>query len=269
MKNNREIRKSVFAGSIGNIVEWFDYSIYAYFATFIAANVFITDDSLSSLLQTFATFAVGFLMRPVGALVIGRYGDKVGRKKALSLTIFIMTFATFLMGVIPSHEVIGIWAPILLVFARLSQGFSAGGEYGAAASYIVESANKQSRGFWGSFQEVSVSIGSLSGVILFVILTTTMPAPMLEAWGWRIPFILSGVLGIAGLYIRRNASESTQFEQAKQNEVKSIENIFVLFRKYKKTYANRDWLYDLLDGIILWVTNFYSLLFNWSSRITK
>ncbi|WDU78324.1 MFS transporter [Lysinibacillus sp. G01H] len=254
MKNNREIRKSVFAGSIGNIVEWFDYSIYAYFATFIAANVFITDDSLSSLLQTFATFAVGFLMRPVGALVIGRYGDKVGRKKALSLTIFIMTFATFLMGVIPSHEVIGIWAPILLLFARLSQGFSAGGEYGAAASYIVESANKQSRGFWGSFQEVSVSIGSLSGVILFVILTTTMPAPMLEAWGWRIPFILSGVLGIAGLYIRRNASESTQFEQAKQNEVKSIENIFVLFRKYKK---------HMLTGIgftIFWTVSYYGLL---------
>ncbi|WP_339161881.1 MFS transporter [Siminovitchia sp. FSL W7-1587] len=254
VNNNRNIRKSVFAGSIGNVVEWFDYSIYAYFATYIAANVFMTDDSLSSLLQTFATFAVGFLMRPIGALVIGRYGDKVGRRKALSLTIIIMSLGTFLMGIIPSHEIIGIWAPILLVIARLSQGFSAGGEYGAAASYIVESANKHLRGFWGSFQEVSVTVGTLSGAMFFVLLTTFMPVPMLEEWGWRIPFFVSGILGVAGLYIRKKANESPEFEDAKKSEDTCNGNVFSLFSKYRK---------QMLTGIgftIFWTVSYYGLL---------
>src|SRR5699024_9543569 len=216
--------KAVTAAAIGNIVEWYDFSVYTYLAAMISYNFFVSDDQLTSLLATFAAFAVGFLMRPIGGFLIGVYGDKVGRKKALSLVIIMMAIGTFMIGILPTYETIGVWAPILLVFGRLIQGFSTGGEWTGGATFIVEHAPNERKGFWGSFHMVSVNIGMLLGSITGVLLTTFMAEEILYSWGWRIPFIIGGILGLVGLYMRFNIEETPEFEAMKEEQEKLLEN---------------------------------------------
>lgn len=252
--SNRARMKAIVAGSVGNLVEWFDFSIYAIFATMIAANFFALEGSSSSLLATFATFAVGFLMRPLGAIVIGAYGDRAGRKKALGLTIIIMGIGTLMIGIIPTHDQIGIWAPILLIVARFIQGFSAGGEWGGSSTYIVESADNHSRGFWGSWQQVSTSGGMLLGSLTGVLLTSVMSNEALLAWGWRIPFIAGGLLGFIGLYMRRGIEETPEFTKAqKQGEISKVP-FFEAIRNYRT---------EIMLGMginIFWTVAYYGLL---------
>jgi MHS family proline/betaine transporter-like MFS transporter len=207
---------AIWAASIGNLLEWFDFGVYAYLATLIAAKFFPGNDPTASLLATFAAYGVGFLARPMGGIIIGRLGDTRGRKAALVLTIFMMALGTVGIGLLPTYERVGIWAPILLVTLRIVQGIAAGGEWGTSTAFIIEWSPPARRGFFGSFQQVSTAGGSLLGSATAAILTSSLsPSTMLD-WGWRVPFLLGAVLLIVGVYLRRNAEETPSFQASRR-----------------------------------------------------
>ncbi len=203
--------KAVTAAVIGNVLEWYDFAVYAYVAGIIARKFFPIQDEVTALLSTFLAFGLGFVARPIGGVVIGRMGDTHGRKAALLLTIFLMAAGTVLIGILPTYSSIGFLAPLLLVVARLMQGFSAGGEWGGSTSFIVEWAPKGKRGLFGSFQQTSVVGGLLLGSGFAALMNTVlMPADM-ESWGWRVPFLVGGLLGPVGIYMRRNMGETPAY----------------------------------------------------------
>jgi MFS transporter, MHS family, proline/betaine transporter len=204
-------KKAVTAGAIGNFVEWYDYSVYGFFATIIASQFFPSEDRVASLLATFAVFAVAFFMRPVGAFVFGHYGDTIGRRNTLAAAIILMGIATLMIGVLPSYAQIGVLAPILLVIARLLQGFSAGGEWSGSAAFMVEYAPENKRGLYGSWQQVSIVAGLLVGSGIGGLLGTVLSEDALNAWGWRIPFILGMVVALVGLYLRLRIEDTPAF----------------------------------------------------------
>jgi len=207
-------RKAVGAAVMGNLLEWYDFAVYGYLATIVARNFFPQEDEKTALLSTFATFGVGFVVRPLGGILIGRLGDVRGRKAALMLTIFLMAFGTVLIGLIPTYASIGLWAPALLVFARLLQGFAAGGEWGGSTSFIVEWAPHGRRGLYGSFQQSSLAAGLLLGSGIAALFSTVLAPEDMESWGWRIPFLLGGILAPVGIYMRRNIDETPAFRKA-------------------------------------------------------
>ena len=204
-------RRAIISCAIGNFVELFDFLIFGLFAAQIAANFFPKTDAIAGLLATFATYGVGFVMRPVGAIVIGAYGDRRGRKQALVLTVGLMATATALTGLVPSYASIGIGAPILLVVCRLVQGFSTGGEWGGAAAFLVEYAPPGKRGLIGSVHQVSVGLALIAGTLSAALLNSWLDKEAMIAWGWRIPFILGFALAPVGLYLRSRVSESPAF----------------------------------------------------------
>lgn len=216
-----ERRRATVAGVIGTVVEWYDYAIYGFLATIIAGKFFHTADETTALMATFATFGIGFVARPLGGVVIGRIGDKVGRKAALVTTLFLMVAATVGIGLLPSYETIGLAAPAILVVLRLVQGFSAGGEWGASAAFIVEWAPPNRRGLYGSFQQVSVGLGLLLGSATAAICASVLSPEQLSDFGWRIPFFLGGILLPIGMYIRRNVSETPAFEAVSSEEMQT------------------------------------------------
>ncbi|MGQ0482552.1 MAG: MFS transporter [Pseudonocardia sp.] len=203
------VKRAVAASAIGNATEWFDYGVYAYVAVEIGQNFFPGEyATLGALL----VFAVSFILRPLGGLVWGPLGDRLGRTRVLAATILLMSGATFLVGVIPNYDSIGIWAPILLILLRVIQGFSTGGEYGGAATFMAEYAPDRRRGFWGSFLEFGTLAGfTLAVVVVFLVETVVGPAAMAE-WGWRIPFLLALPLGAIGLYLRTRIDETPCFK---------------------------------------------------------
>jgi MHS family alpha-ketoglutarate permease-like MFS transporter len=207
-------RKALLAGSIGNAVEWVDWALYATLAPVFAGQFFAGDDPAIALLSTLAVFAVGFVMRPVGGAVLGAYADRHGRKKGLTLTIGLMAGASIAIAAIPTYATIGIFAPLLLLLARLVQGFSAGGEFGSSSSFLVESSSRGRRAFAGSWQQVSVGAGSLMATLMGYILTTTLSDESMAAWGWRLAFAIGGVLGLAGLALRMTVEETDSFSNA-------------------------------------------------------
>ncbi|MDQ8728519.1 MFS transporter [Bradyrhizobium sp. LHD-71] len=209
-------RKAIWAASIGNLLEWYDFGVYAYLATLIAAKFFPNTDATASLLAAFAAYGVGFLARPLGGIVIGRLGDTRGRKAALVLTIFMMAFGTVGIGVLPSYDSIGIWAPILLVLLRIIQGIAAGGEWGTSTAFIVEWAPPARRGLFGSFQQVSTAGGSLLGSATAAVLTSLFSDAAMLEWGWRVPFLLGAVLLIVGVYMRWNVDETPSYEASRE-----------------------------------------------------
>src|SRR5690242_16457197 len=166
-------RKAIWAAAIGNLLEWYDFGVYAYLASLIAAKFFPGSDPTASLLASFAAFGVGFLARPLGGIVIGRLGDTKGRKTALVLTIFLMAFGTVGLGLLPTYDSIGVWAPILLVIMRLVQGLAAGGEWGTSTAFMIEWAPQGRRGFFGSFQQVSTAGGTLLGSGIDAVMTSS------------------------------------------------------------------------------------------------
>ena len=214
VSHNSDRKRATTAGIIGTVVEWYDYAIYGFLATTIAANFFPTEDETTALLATFATFGIGFVARPLGGIVIGRMGDRVGRKAALVATLFFMVLATVGIGLLPTYASIGVAAPIALVALRLLQGFSAGGEWGTSAAFIVEWAPANRRGLYGSFQQVSVGLGLLLGSATAAIFASVFTAQQMSDFGWRIPFILGGVLLPIGIYIRRNTKETPAYRAA-------------------------------------------------------
>ncbi|MXP65930.1 MFS transporter [Roseomonas sp. M0104] len=212
--DNLTAGKAVGAAVIGNVLEWYDFSVYAYLATILSHQFFHSENPTSALLATFAAFGIGFVVRPLGGILIGRMGDTHGRKAALLLTIFMMAFGTVAIGLLPTYETIGILSPILLVVCRLAQGFAAGGEWGGSTAFIVEWAPKNRRGFFGSFQQASVAGGLLLGSAVAAICSSVFSAGTMEAWGWRIPFLLGGLLIPLGIYMRRNIEETPAYREA-------------------------------------------------------
>lgn len=211
MTGTRQRLRAIFAGSVGNLVEWYDWYVYAAFSLYFAKSFFPADDLTAQLLNSAAIFAVGFLMRPLGGLLFGWYADRHGRKAALTRSVLLMCFGSLMVALTPGHAQIGAWAPALLVLARMIQGLSVGGEYGTSATYLSEVATRERRGFFSSFQYVTLILGQLSALAVLLILQATLTQEQLEAWGWRIPFAIGAVLAVVALYLRRNLVETEAF----------------------------------------------------------
>lgn len=200
-------RRAVAAAAAGNLLEWYDFAIYAFTASILARHFFPRSDETASLLATFATFGIGFVVRPFGALVIGRLGDLRGRKAALLLALFVMAFGTLGIGLLPDHNAIGSWAPRLLIFCRLLQGLSAGGQWTSSTTFVVEWAPSRHRGYFSSYQQVSVTAGFLLGSVSAASLSTFLTEAQMDRWGWRLLFIAGALLIPVGLYLRRYVGE--------------------------------------------------------------
>jgi MHS family proline/betaine transporter-like MFS transporter len=205
------LRRAIVGAAIGNTVEWFDFATYSFLAVTLAAVFFPPDDPTAALLSTFAIFAAAFFVRPLGGLFFGPLGDRIGRQRVLATVIILMSLSTFVIGLLPSYATIGVWAPLLLVIARCLQGFSAGGEFGGASTFLAEYSPDERRGFLVSWLEFSTLIGFMLGSVLVLFLSTVLPEDVLISWGWRIPFLLAGPLGIVGLYIRLRLEDTPEF----------------------------------------------------------
>jgi MFS transporter, MHS family, proline/betaine transporter len=207
------VKRAVKAAALGNAMEWYDFGIYSYMASTLGKVFFPGGNGTVQLLSSFAAFAISFLVRPVGSVVLGPLGDKVGRQRVLALTMLMMAFGTFFIGVIPSYNAIGFWSPALLVLLRLVQGFSTGGEYGGASTFIAEYAPDKRRGFFGSFLEFGTLAGYIGASGLVTILTVTLGDSGLQSWGWRLPYLLAGPLGVVGLYLRLRLDDTPAFQK--------------------------------------------------------
>ncbi|MET0183963.1 MAG: MFS transporter [Achromobacter sp.] len=206
-------KRQLAAAMIGNVLEYYDFIVYAFLAS-ILARKFFHGDEVSGLLASFAAFGVGFLARPLGGAIIGRIGDKLGRRAALQLTIFGMGLGTIGIGLLPTYETIGIMAPILLVAMRLVQGLAAGGEWGSATAFIVESAPPNKRGFFGGLGQASIAAATLLSSVIVGIVTYIFTAEQMDAWAWRVPFLLGAIILPVGVYMRRNLAETPAFTEA-------------------------------------------------------
>ena len=206
------LRKAVSGAAVGNTVEWFDFAIYGFLATYIADKFFPSGDETAALLNTFAVFAAAFFMRPLGGFFFGPLADRIGRQRVLALVILLMSASTLAIGLVPSYDTIGVFAPLLLLFLRCVQGFSAGGEYGSGACFLAEYARDDNRGFIVSFLVWSVVVGFLLGSLTVTGLEAVLSASAMDSYGWRIPFLIAGVLGVVGLYIRLRLRDTPEFE---------------------------------------------------------
>ncbi|MDA1584167.1 MFS transporter [Bacillus cereus group sp. TH230-1LC] len=231
-KSNR-VAGNIFKGSVGNLIEWYDWYVYSAFAVYFSAEFFPKGDPTSQLLNTAAIFAVGFLMRPIGSLLMGRYADRHGRRAALTLSITVMAGGSFIIACTPSYESIGIMAPIILVLARLLQGLSLGGEYGTSATYLSEMASSGRRGFYSSFQYVTLVAGQMVALGVQIVLQQLLSEPDMKAWGWRIPFIIGAMGAVAVLWLRRTMDESEQFSNIKSQKRESAGTVRALMKHQK------------------------------------
>ncbi|RCW78233.1 MFS transporter [Paracoccus lutimaris] len=228
------LRKVLTASFIGNFVEWFDYASYGYFATVIAAVFFPEIAPQAALLATFAVFAISFVIRPLGGIVWGSIGDRIGRKTALSWSILIMSGATTVIALLPSYHQIGMLAPVLLLVVRMVQGFSASGEYAGATSFLAEYAPPAKRGFYTSMVPASTAAGLLAGSLMSAALFAALDTQALQGWGWRLPFLLAFPLGLVGLYIRLRLEDTPKFRELEARhhvEATPTRELFITYRK--------------------------------------
>lgn len=221
-------RRAILSCAIGNFFELFDFTIYGYFAVAITRAFYPS----GSMYGTYATFGAAFLMRPIGAIVIGAYGDRHGRRAALVITIGAMAGATGAVGLIPTYNSVGYWAPVLLVVCRLLQGFSTGGEWGGAAAFLVEYAPPDKRGLTGSWQQFSTQIGALTGSLSAALLAASLSNEDFYAWGWRIPFLCGFLLGPIGYYLRKRVAETPAFERAVEHRTVEQAPLRAAVREY-------------------------------------
>jgi MHS family alpha-ketoglutarate permease-like MFS transporter len=225
--------RNIIGGSTGNLVEWYDWYVYSAFALYFAPVFFPSESRTAQLLSAAAVFAVGFVMRPIGAWAMGIYADRRGRKAGLTLSVSLMCGGSLLIAVTPGYASIGNLAPALLVVGRLLQGLSVGGEYGASATYLSEMAGRERRGFYSSFQYVTLISGQLIALGVLIILQAVMSESALEAWGWRIPFAIGGALAVVVFWIRRRLEETESFENAKAAGAPRSSG-FSLFREHPR-----------------------------------
>lgn len=203
-------RRLIIAGTVGNIMEWYDFAVYGYFARVIGEHFFPSEDPTTSLIASFGAFAAGFLMRPIGGMLFGHVGDKIGRKAALTLSVLAMAIPTFLIGLLPGHSQIGATASVLLVLLRMIQGLSVGGECTTSVVYLAEGARPDRRGFAGSWSTFGAVTGILFGSAVGAVATNTLSHDALHSWGWRLPFLFGLLVGLVGLYIRSHIPETTR-----------------------------------------------------------
>jgi MHS family alpha-ketoglutarate permease-like MFS transporter len=208
--------RSLFGGSVGNLVEWYDWFTYSALALYFAEVFFPAGDQGAQLLQAAAVFAVGFIMRPVGSWVMGVYADRNGRRAALTLSMLVMGAGSLIIGIAPGYESIGLFAPIILLLARMLQGLSVGGEYGVSATYMSEMAQRRRRGFWSSFQYVTIIMGQLLAMGVLLLLQRVLTPEELTSWGWRIPFIAGAIFALLALWIRRAIDETESFRSVER-----------------------------------------------------
>jgi len=233
-KNGARLR-AILGGSAGNMVEWYDWYAYSAFTLYFAPHFFPAGDRTGELLNSAGVFAVGFLMRPIGGWLMGIYSDRHGRKAGLALSVTLMCLGSLLIAVTPTYAHVGALAPALVIVARLMQGLSVGGEYGASATYLSEMAGRKHRGFWSSFQYVTLISGQLVALLVLLVLQATLSKSALEAWGWRIPFAIGALLAIIVFYIRRRLAETESFEKAKAEGRKS--SAWALFAEHPREAA--------------------------------
>lgn len=258
MTNKKQTKaKDIAAVSIGNALEWYDFSAFAFFASYIGHSFFIDGDETSALIKTFLVFAVGFIARPLGALFLGLYGDWVGRKAALTLTIGLMALGTFIIAFAPPIWVIGAGAPFLLLVGRLLQGFSAGGEIGGATAFLVESAPPEKKALYASWLQASMGISNIIAALVGVSVTTIFNDETISQWAWRVPFIIGLLIVPIGWYIRKNLSETEDFEEVKKlREAKLVKKVTLasIIKEYPR---------HLLFGFmfsVLWTVCVYTLI---------
>lgn len=231
MQNRKSVIKAIFSGSVGNLVEWYDWYTYAAFSLYFAPVFFPGKDSTVNLMQTAGIFAVGFLMRPLGGWFFGRLADQRGRKTAMTISVLLMSFGSAIIAVTPGYKYIGRWGAVLLLLARLMQGLSVGGEYGTAATYLSEMGTASRRGFYSSFQYVTLIGGQLLAVGVQLILQQWLLSPaQLQAWGWRIPFAIGAILSLVAWYLRMAMEESTAFKKQQDIPFRSKGTLRELFR---------------------------------------
>ena len=227
--------RNVLGGSAGNLVDWFDWFAYASFSVYFASIFFPKGDQTTQFLQSAAVFAVGFIARPMGAWLMGIYADRAGRRAALTLAVSMMCFGSLLIAVLPGYASIGVAAPILLALARIIQGMSVGGEFGASATYVSEMAGKHRRGFWSGFLYVTLIGGQLLAILLQILLQAVLTPEQLQAWGWRIPFVVGAGLAVLVFWLRRHINETSAFENATGETDRG--KTMLLFLRYPKATA--------------------------------
>ena len=230
---DKNILRSIASSSIGNILEWYEYTLYAYFSKVISALFFPTDDPFISNILTFSTFAVGLAARPLGGIIFGYIGDRYSRKKMLAITILMMSIPTFCIGCLPSYQQIGILAPITLVVLRIIQGIALGGEFGASCVYLYESVPQNKRGFLGSFALTGVGTGLVLSACTILIVESFVDEATIYAGAWRIPFFISVIGSFLAFYMRKNLMETTDFLSIKKEDQPKVIPILELFRDYK------------------------------------
>jgi MFS family permease len=261
--SRHEERKVIFASSLGTVFEWYDFYLYATLAPFFASLFFPPGNDTAALLSAFATYAAGFLVRPFGAIVFGRIGDLVGRKYTFLITILVMGASTFAVGLLPTYESIGVFAPILLVTLRLLQGLALGGEYGGAATYVAEHAPSNGRGYSTSWIQTTATLGFFMSLLVIGLCRVTIDAATFSEWGWRLPFLVSLILLIFSVYIRLKLNESPVFTKMKAEGRGSKSPLADSFLRYPN---NRLVLLALLgatagQGVIWYTGQFYALFF--------
>jgi MHS family alpha-ketoglutarate permease-like MFS transporter len=227
--------KAILGGSAGNLVEWYDWFAYSSFTLYFAKHFFPKGDDTAQLMQAAAVFAVGFGARPVGAWLMGLYADRAGRRAALTAAVAMMCLGSFAIAILPDYQAIGVWAPAGLLAARLIQGLSLGGEYGASATYMSEMAGRARRGFWSSFQFVTLIMGQLLALAVLIVLQNVMPKADLAAWGWRIPFIIGAVLAVVVFWIRMGLEESASFKAAQASGAERARTMMLFLQHPRET----------------------------------
>ncbi|MFZ3554704.1 MFS transporter [Streptomyces sp. BH055] len=229
------VTANVVRGCLGNLIEWYDWFAYATFSVYFAPVFFPEGSQTAQLLSTAVVFAVGFLMRPLGGWLLGGYADRFGRRQALTLSVLLMSAGSLVIALSPGHDVIGLWAPALLVVARLAQGLSVGGEFGSSASYLSEVAPPGRRGFYSSFQYVSIVLGQLSALLVAIVLQNVLTEAQLAGWGWRIPFVVGAVAGLTVMYLRRTMEESEHFQKERARATEGErKGLVALFKEYPR-----------------------------------
>lgn len=237
VSNSSEVKKGnkkfIAAGIIGNILEWFDYGLYGFFAVAISINFFPPGDPVAGLILSFLVFGLGFAARPIGGVIFGHFGDKIGRKNTLSLTVILMGASTFIMGILPTYAQIGIAAPIILALARLLQGISAGGEWGSSVSFLGEYAKPNNRAFVVSFSQVGSAVGLLLGSLTGLLFTNIFTEEALISYGWRIAFLIGIFIAFFGYFMRKNVEETPVFLEKKEGDALPEFPVKEVFKNYK------------------------------------
>ncbi len=229
--------RTLVAASVGNAVEWYDWTVYATFSIYFATQIFPADNPTAAFLGTFTTYALAFFFRPLGGMILGRYADTHGRKKAMMLTILLMAGGSFIIALLPTFSQVGWLAPILLLLARIGQGMSLGGEVSNASAYLAEIAPKDRRGRYSSFFYISTGSAVLIASLFGAFLSATLSKADLDSWGWRIPFFIGGLLGLVGLWLRRSMSETEQFEANKGTAERVKNPLMQTLKHYPKQVA--------------------------------